>query len=88
MKFMLTVLLATATPCFSASTIRFPKDFVKRTSSDLPTTHLYVCDTAGFSGRCENLHVTPGRCYNLNESWNKLTLAAGPDQGTFCSLFP
>ncbi|KAF2247050.1 hypothetical protein BU26DRAFT_402487, partial [Trematosphaeria pertusa] len=49
---------------------------------------LYICADAGFKGTCENLHLDPGKCYNAPNQWNKNISSAGPDNGTFCALYP
>ncbi|KAK0615210.1 hypothetical protein B0T17DRAFT_510997 [Bombardia bombarda] len=50
-------------------------------------THLYVCDSANFQGRCENLETTTGQCYGLFNGWNDAISSLGPDAGTTCVLY-
>jgi len=50
-------------------------------------THLFVCDSANFNGRCENLESNRGQCYNLLNGWNDVISSLGPDQGTTCTLW-
>ncbi|KAK0725984.1 hypothetical protein B0H67DRAFT_144409 [Lasiosphaeris hirsuta] len=50
-------------------------------------THLFVCDSLNFQGRCENLETETNRCYNLFNNWNDVISSLGPDQGTTCTIY-
>ncbi|KAK5657188.1 hypothetical protein OQA88_3246 [Cercophora sp. LCS_1] len=50
-------------------------------------THLFVCDSLNFNGRCENLETETGRCYNLFNGWNDVISSLGPDRGTTCTIY-
>lgn len=51
------------------------------------TTHLYLCKDASFGGECTNLHIEASTCQNVEASFVKQVSSAGPDNGTFCTLY-
>ncbi|KAF1914771.1 hypothetical protein BDU57DRAFT_519953 [Ampelomyces quisqualis] len=50
-------------------------------------THLYVCTDASFAGKCSNLSLKPSVCYTLGPNYARKVSSAGPDKGTFCTLY-
>ena len=50
-------------------------------------THLFVCDSANFQGRCENLQVDRGSCLTLFNNWGDTISSLGPDSGTTCTVY-
>lgn len=50
-------------------------------------THLYVCTEKAWAGRCKNVEVTVGKCVNMGKAFDKNVSSAGPDDGTFCTLY-
>ncbi|KAF2845212.1 hypothetical protein T440DRAFT_280413 [Plenodomus tracheiphilus IPT5] len=50
-------------------------------------THLYLCKDASFQGECTNLHLEASNCQNIETSFVKQVSSAGPDNGTFCTLY-
>ncbi|CCT61156.1 hypothetical protein IAQ61_005026 [Plenodomus lingam] len=51
------------------------------------TPHLYLCKDASFTGECTNLHLEASTCQNIEAAYVKQTSSAGPDDGTFCTLY-
>ncbi|KAM0215335.1 hypothetical protein ACHAPA_004052 [Fusarium lateritium] len=49
--------------------------------------HLYVCDSAPFKGRCQNLENDAGKCYNLGNHWPNTISSVRPSKGTTCTLY-
>ncbi|KAF1844408.1 uncharacterized protein K460DRAFT_163728 [Cucurbitaria berberidis CBS 394.84] len=50
-------------------------------------THLYLCVDSSFKGQCTNMHLDTSTCHNLDQTWNDKVSSAGPDKGTFCTLY-
>ncbi|TRX96125.1 hypothetical protein FHL15_002849 [Xylaria flabelliformis] len=50
-------------------------------------THVFVCVDGGFSGTCRNFEVQTGSCMNFVAPFQDSISAAGPDQGTTCTLY-
>ncbi|KAI8951517.1 hypothetical protein F4801DRAFT_578498 [Xylaria longipes] len=50
-------------------------------------THIFVCVDGGFSGTCNNFEIQTGACLNFAAPFQDSISAAGPDQGTTCTLF-
>ncbi|KAH7389943.1 hypothetical protein BKA66DRAFT_526799 [Pyrenochaeta sp. MPI-SDFR-AT-0127] len=50
-------------------------------------THLYLCNDASFQGACANLHLEISACHNVQDEYKKQASSAGPDEGTFCTLY-
>ncbi|KAF1829477.1 hypothetical protein BDW02DRAFT_561033 [Decorospora gaudefroyi] len=51
------------------------------------TTHLYICADASFRGNCTNLQLQVSSCLNMQPSYMHQVSSAGPDEGTFCTLY-
>ncbi|KAJ4249112.1 hypothetical protein NW762_012446 [Fusarium torreyae] len=49
--------------------------------------HLFVCDSAPFKGRCQNLENDAGKCYNLGNRWPNTISSVKPSKGTTCTLY-
>lgn len=49
-------------------------------------THIYVCTDKNWAGKCSNIEVTAGECYNMPLAFDKNVSSTGPDEGTFCTL--
>jgi len=52
-----------------------------------PITHLYMCKDADFTNECTNLHLEISNCQNIQDSFAQQVSSAGPDNGTFCTLY-
>ncbi|KAH6644774.1 hypothetical protein C7974DRAFT_27610 [Boeremia exigua] len=50
-------------------------------------TNLYVCTEKAWAGTCKNVELTIGKCYNMGKAFDKNVSSAGPDDGTFCTLY-
>ncbi|KAK0751451.1 hypothetical protein B0T18DRAFT_402524 [Schizothecium vesticola] len=50
-------------------------------------THLYICDSSNFQGRCQNLEAERNRCYTLFNNWGDTVSSLGPDWGTTCTIW-
>ncbi|KAF2034046.1 hypothetical protein EK21DRAFT_108461 [Setomelanomma holmii] len=50
-------------------------------------THIYICTDASFSGSCANLHVPVSECVDIPPEYAGKVSSAGPDLGTFCTLY-
>ena len=52
-----------------------------------PKTHLYICTEKSWAGRCENVEVSVGKCVDMKKAFDNNVSSAGPDDGTFCTLY-
>ena len=68
---------------FTATTIATTTLEARATSK----THLYVCTGNNWGGTCKNMKLSIGRCYNMEKAFNNNVSSAGPDDGTFCTLY-
>ncbi|KAL6703969.1 hypothetical protein ACN47E_008907 [Coniothyrium glycines] len=50
-------------------------------------THLYICTDSPFKGQCTNLWLPVSKCQNLDATYAHQVSSAGPDEGTFCTLY-
>jgi hypothetical protein len=50
-------------------------------------THLYLCPDASFGGTCTNLHVEISECVDIPGDLSGKVSSAGPDEGTFCTMY-
>ncbi|KAJ4985760.1 hypothetical protein SVAN01_08756 [Stagonosporopsis vannaccii] len=50
-------------------------------------THLYICTDKSWAGRCENIELSVGKCVDMEKAFDNNVSSAGPDDGTFCTLY-
>ncbi|KAK1829210.1 hypothetical protein QBC39DRAFT_374033 [Podospora conica] len=74
--------LSAALPAPDASAIAPAAEIEKRAD-----THLYICDSANFQGRCENIRAERNSCYTLYNNWSDTVTSLGPDKGTTCTIY-
>ncbi|KAH7071593.1 hypothetical protein FB567DRAFT_612186 [Paraphoma chrysanthemicola] len=74
--FLTLVVLVTATPL----------PLIQSPSAN-PETHIYICANAPFAAPCTNLHVPVSECIDIPDDFAGKISSAGPDEGTFCTLY-